>query len=144
MLGNQLKEPVLALAPDVYAPTHGRSLGALVKTAEGLEVLELRLEGQSGRVCARLFVCLIVALTRGSGFRSRCKPLYKRVGTLLPNVRALCTRIVCGLCELLWCGGGGGRYRSAGSLDAPFLRGWHGAAWCSLRALVGNSDMTFA
>jgi hypothetical protein len=118
VLGNQLREPVSALAPDVDAPTRGRSLGALVKTAEGLEVLELRLEGKSDEVRARLFVCLIAALTLGSGFRSRCKPLYKRVGTLLPNVRALRTRFVCGLCGLLWCGVGG-RSRSAGGLDAP-------------------------
>jgi hypothetical protein len=44
VLGNQLRELVLALAPDVDAPMCGRSLGALAK---GLEVLELWLEGKS-------------------------------------------------------------------------------------------------
>jgi hypothetical protein len=56
-LGSQLRELVLVLAPDVDARTRGRLLGALAKTAEGLEVLELRLEGKSDEVRARLFVC---------------------------------------------------------------------------------------
>jgi hypothetical protein len=42
-LGSQLKELVLVLAPDVDARTRGRSLGALAKSAEGMEALELRI-----------------------------------------------------------------------------------------------------
>jgi hypothetical protein len=49
-LGSQLRELVLVLAPDVDAWTRRRLLGALEKTAEGLEVLELRLEGKSDEV----------------------------------------------------------------------------------------------
>jgi hypothetical protein len=61
MLGNQLRELVLALAQDVDAPTRGRSLGVLAKMADGPGVLELRLEGKSDEVRARLFVYLIEA-----------------------------------------------------------------------------------
>jgi hypothetical protein len=57
------------------ALTRGRSLGGLAKMAEGIEVLELWLEGKSDEVRAHLFVYLIAALTRGSSFRSRCKCL---------------------------------------------------------------------
>jgi len=49
-LGCDLKELVLVLAPDVDARTRGQSVGALAKTGEGLEVLELRLEGKSDEV----------------------------------------------------------------------------------------------
>ena len=49
-LGSELKELALVLAPDVDARTRGRLLGALAKTSEGLEVLELRLEGESDEV----------------------------------------------------------------------------------------------
>jgi hypothetical protein len=75
VLENQLRELVLALMPDVDEPTCGRSLGALAKAAEGLEVLELWFQGKSDEVRARLFLCLIAALTRVSGFRPRCKRL---------------------------------------------------------------------
>jgi hypothetical protein len=50
VLGSQLKELVLLPAPDVDARTRGWLLGALAKTAEGLEVLELRLEGKCDEV----------------------------------------------------------------------------------------------
>jgi hypothetical protein len=73
VLGNKLRVVVLALGEDVDGPTRGQLSGVLAKTAKGLELLELRLEGNSDEVRARLFVCLIAALTRGSGFRSRCK-----------------------------------------------------------------------
>jgi len=59
----------------VDARTRGRLLGALAKTSEGLEVLELRLEGKSDEVALQA--------------------LYKQVGTLLPNVRALHTLRLC-------------------------------------------------
>ena len=66
-LGSELKELALVLAPDVDARTRGRLLGALAKTGEGLEVLELRLEGKSDEVSSHLswpspLSCLIVAL----------------------------------------------------------------------------------
>ena len=54
-LGSELKELALVLAPDVDARTRGRLLGALAKTGEGLEALELRLEGKSDEVSSRLF-----------------------------------------------------------------------------------------
>jgi hypothetical protein len=70
-LGGQLKELVLVLAPDVDARTRGRLLGALAKTGGGLETLELRLEGKSDEVRARLlsrprpalffFICVCLA-----------------------------------------------------------------------------------
>ncbi|KAH9981798.1 hypothetical protein BJV74DRAFT_65657 [Russula compacta] len=69
--GEQLKELVLVLAPDVDARTRGRLLGALAKTGAELEVLELHLEGTSNEVALQT--------------------LYKQVGMLLPNVRALRT-----------------------------------------------------
>jgi len=53
-LGSELKELALVLAPDVDARTRGRLLGALAKTGEGLEVLELHLEGKSDEVSSRL------------------------------------------------------------------------------------------
>jgi hypothetical protein len=40
----------LVLAPDVDTRTRGRLLGALAKMGEGLEVLELQLEGTSDEV----------------------------------------------------------------------------------------------
>jgi hypothetical protein len=60
-LGSQLRELVLVLAPGVDARTRGRLLSALAKTAEGLEVLELRLEGKSDEVRGSIYfvVCLI-------------------------------------------------------------------------------------
>lgn len=105
-VGSQLRELVLVLAPDVDARTRGRLLGALAKTAEGLEVLELRIEGKSDEVRARVFTCLIAALTPVwhlcgpvgwwwvrwvLSFQVVLQALYKQVGTLLPNVRALRT-----------------------------------------------------
>jgi hypothetical protein len=42
-LGSQLRELVLVLAPDVGARTRGRLLGALAKSVEGMEALELRI-----------------------------------------------------------------------------------------------------
>jgi hypothetical protein len=106
-LGSELKELALVLAPDVDARTRGRLLGALAKTSEGLEVLELRLEGKSDEVSSspirgpsRLFlvpdrgVALIVYVTFlfcFAGSQVALQALYKQVGTLLPNVRALRT-----------------------------------------------------
>ena len=54
-LGSELKDLTLVLAPDVDARTRGRLLGALAKTSEGLEVLELRLEGKSDEVSFHTF-----------------------------------------------------------------------------------------
>ena len=85
--------------------------------AEGIEVLELWLEGKSDEVRAHLFVCLIAALTRGSSFRSHCKFL-KTSGhtaaqcTRTPHthcLRAVRTAMVRRRRKV----------RSAGSLDAP-------------------------
>lgn len=70
-LGGALKELVLVLAPDVDVRTRGRLLGALAKTGAGLELLELSLEGTSDEVSLQA--------------------LYKQVGALLPDVRALRT-----------------------------------------------------
>ena len=55
----QLKEPVLVLAPDVDARTRGRLLGALAKTGAELEVLELNLEGMSNEVRG-FFSCMLL------------------------------------------------------------------------------------
>jgi len=44
-LGSELKDLVLVLASDVDSRTRGRLSGALAKTSERLEVLELRHEG---------------------------------------------------------------------------------------------------
>ncbi|KAH9957577.1 hypothetical protein BC827DRAFT_1224360 [Russula dissimulans] len=70
-LGGELRELALVLAPDVDARTRGRLLGALAKTGAELEVLEVDLEGKSDEVTLQV--------------------LYKQVGMLLPNVRALHT-----------------------------------------------------
>ena len=48
--GSQVKVLRLVLAADVDRRTRGRLLGALAKTGEGLEVLELLLEGTSDEV----------------------------------------------------------------------------------------------
>ncbi|KAI0275831.1 hypothetical protein BGY98DRAFT_990083 [Russula aff. rugulosa BPL654] len=69
--GGQVKVLKLVLAADVDRRTRGRLLGALAKTGEGLEVLELQLEGTSDEVALQV--------------------LYKQVATLLPNVCALHT-----------------------------------------------------
>ena len=47
---SQVKMLTLVLAPDVDTRTRGRLLGALAKMGEGLEVLELQLEGTSDEV----------------------------------------------------------------------------------------------
>ena len=49
-LGSALKELILVLAPDVDVRTRGRLLGALANTGTGLEILEMRLEGNSDEV----------------------------------------------------------------------------------------------
>jgi hypothetical protein len=46
--GSQLRE--LVLMPDVDARTRGRLLSALAKSAEGMDTLELRIEGKSDEV----------------------------------------------------------------------------------------------
>ena len=48
--GGQVKVLCLVLAPDVDRRARGWLLGALAKTGEGLEVLELQLEGTSDEV----------------------------------------------------------------------------------------------
>jgi hypothetical protein len=48
--GGQVKVLTLVLAADVDRRTRGRLLGALAKTGESLEVLELQLEGTSDEV----------------------------------------------------------------------------------------------
>jgi hypothetical protein len=50
----QVKMLGLILAPDVDTRTRGRLLGALAKTGDGLEVLELQLEGTSDEVCIQI------------------------------------------------------------------------------------------
>ena len=47
---SQVKMLTLVLAPDMDTGTQGRLLGDLAKMGEGLEVLELRLEGTSDEV----------------------------------------------------------------------------------------------
>lgn len=47
---SQVKVLTLVLAPDVDTRTRGRLLGALAKMSEGLEILELQLEGTSDEV----------------------------------------------------------------------------------------------
>jgi len=71
--GGQVKTLSLVLAADVDRRTRGRLLGALAKTGEGLEVLEVQLESTCDEVALQV--------------------LYKQVGTLtlLPNVCALRT-----------------------------------------------------
>lgn len=69
--GGQVKVLSLVLAADVDRRTRGRLLGALAKIGEGLEVLELQLEGKSDEVALQV--------------------LYKQVGTLLPSMCALRT-----------------------------------------------------
>ena len=49
-LCSALKELVLVLTPDVDVRTRGRLLGALANTGTGLEILEMRLEGNSDEV----------------------------------------------------------------------------------------------
>ena len=50
--GGQVKVLSLVLAADVDRRTRGRLLGALAKMGEGLEVLELQLEGICDEVCS--------------------------------------------------------------------------------------------
>ena len=61
--GGQVKVLSLVLAADVDRRTRGRILGTLAKTGEGLEVLELQLEGTSDEVRLPLFLCRIWSLT---------------------------------------------------------------------------------
>jgi len=49
-LGSELKELALVLAPYMDARMRGRLLSALAKTGDGLEVLELRCEGNPDEV----------------------------------------------------------------------------------------------
>ena len=56
-LGSELKELALVLALEIDARTRGRLLGVLENTGEGLEVLELRLEGRSDEVCSCPLYC---------------------------------------------------------------------------------------
>lgn len=69
--GGQVKVLSLVLAAGVDRRTRGRLLGALAKMGEGLEVLELQLEGMCDEVALQV--------------------LYKQVSTLLPNMCALRT-----------------------------------------------------
>ena len=74
------------------ARTRGQLLGALAKTGAVLEVLELHLEGMSNEVCGYFSLvryCNVSIDDRVS--QVALQTLYKQVGMLLPNVRALRT-----------------------------------------------------
>jgi hypothetical protein len=111
-LGSQLKELVLLPAPDVDARTRGWLLGVLAKTASGLEVLELRLEGKSDKVRRGATLASFVVPDRGvdltpcsgvcvvSRCRSRCRRYISRLARCCPAC-AHSARFVCAPCGLL-------------------------------------------
>lgn len=148
-LGSELKELALVLAPDVDARTRGRLLGALAKTGEGLEVLELRLEGKSDEVSSRLFRGPLppsFVPDRGADLRDvflrasrlRCKRCTSRWARCCPTYGHF-TPFVCALCgcqPLL----NRRKDRRDWRCGRGLVRDRHYEAWSSLLALVGNSS----
>jgi len=56
-LGSELKELALVLGLEIDPRTRGWLLGVLANTGEGLEALELRLEGRSNEVSSWPLYC---------------------------------------------------------------------------------------
>jgi len=56
-VGRELKELALVLALEIDARTRRRLLGVLPNTGEGLEVLDLRVEGRSDEVSSWPLYC---------------------------------------------------------------------------------------
>ena len=85
-------------------------------------------------------VCAVVRLARGwfSRFRLRCKRCISKLARYCPTY-AHCARFVCAPCGLLRLSNRRKAPRGWRSGRDP-VRGWHCAAWYSLRALVGNSS----
>ena len=57
-VGRELKEFALVLALEIDARTRRRLLGVLANTGEGLEVLDLRVEGRSDEVSSWPLYCV--------------------------------------------------------------------------------------